>query len=94
MVFILVQYSSTYHMPVIQLTSKFYLKNDFNFGIRRIPLQIFYSYLAHRQHYTTIRNGKSQLANISYEVPQASGLRPLLFIMQVNDLQITLLLLR
>jgi len=41
MVFILVQYSSTYQRCFIQLPSKFYFKKlYFNFGIRGILLQL------------------------------------------------------
>ena len=58
----------------------------FNFGRRGIELQLFTSYLSNRWHYTTIKNTKSPLANISCGVPQGSVLGPLLIIMYVNDL--------
>jgi len=79
MVFILVQYSLTYQRRLIQLT--LFEKLCFNFGIRGMPLQVFTSYLLNRQHYTTIKNTKPQLANIYCGVPQGSVLGPLLIIM-------------
>jgi len=41
----------------------------FNFGIRGMPLQLFTSYLSNQRNYTTNKNTKSQLANISCGVP-------------------------
>ena len=58
----------------------------FNFGIRGMPLKLFTSYLSNRRHYTTIKNTKSQLANISCGESQGSVLGPLLFIMCLNYL--------
>jgi len=51
-----------------------------------MPLQLLTSYLSNCQHYTTIKNTKSQSANISCGVSLGSVLGPLLFIMYVNDL--------
>ena len=61
-------------------------KMEHNFGIRRLPLQLFKSYLSNRYQYTKFNNYKSSLLKVSYEVSQGSSLVPLLFLFYINDL--------
>ena len=45
--------------------------------------------LTGRQQYTTIAHLKSDLCSINYGVPQGSMLRPILFLLHINDLNQT-----
>ena len=64
------------------LFDKFY----HNFGIRGIPLQLFYSYIPNHKLFVKLENVQSGLVDISNGVSQGFVLGPLLFIMNFNDL--------
>jgi len=57
-----------------------------NFGIRRIPLQLFRGYLSNRKQFVMLENVQSGLVDISNGAPQGSVLGPQLFIMYINYL--------
>ena len=58
-----------------------------NYGIKDTNLTWFRSYLTNRKQYIQITNvSKSDLRNTTCGVPQGSILRPLLFLVYVNDL--------
>ena len=54
---------------------------EHDFGVRRLPLKLFTSYLSTRYQYTKINNNKSSLSKVSCEVSQGSSLKPLLFLL-------------
>ena len=56
------------------------------YGVRGASYQWFKSYLTGRQQYTRIAHLKSDLCSINYGVPQGSVLRPILFLLYINDL--------
>jgi len=64
------------------LFDKFY----HNFGIRRIPLELFRSCLSNHKQFVKLENVQSGLVDISNGMPQGSVLEPLLFIMHINGL--------
>ena len=55
------------------------------YGVHEINLKLFSSYLENRKQYTEIDNVKSNTSLITTGVPQGSILRPLLFIIYIND---------
>ena len=57
-----------------------------HYGVRRIVLDWFVSYLANRSQYVKIDDTSSELLNASCGVPQGSILSPLLFIIYIDDI--------
>ena len=56
------------------------------YGIRGIPLNWFKNYLSNRKQYVELDGIKSQNQTIFCGIPQGSTLRPLLFLIYINDL--------
>jgi len=57
------------------------------YGVRGLVLDWFRSYLNNRKQYTVISDHQSKLQTVTCGVPQGSVLRPLLFLIYVNDIQ-------
>ena len=57
-----------------------------HYGIRGMPLKFFQSYLMNETQFVEINKKISNLLPINYEVPQVSVLGPLLFLININDL--------
>ena len=57
-----------------------------HYGIKGVALDLFKSYLSDRTQYATINNERSEVQTIRYDVPQGSIVRPLLFLIYINDL--------
>jgi len=57
-----------------------------NYGIRGVIYNWFASYLSNRRQYTAIGDNSSEVNVIKCGVPQGSVLRPLLFLIYVNDI--------
>ena len=55
-------------------------------GIRGVIYNWFASYLSNRRQYTAIGDNSSEVNVIKCGVPQGSVLRPLLFLIYVNDI--------
>ena len=56
------------------------------YGIRGVAFDWFKSYLSDISQYVTINNERSEIQKIEYGAPEGSILRPLLFLINVNDL--------
>ena len=61
------------------------LKKLYLYGIRRNIFSWFESQLTNRSQYVAYNNIKSKTVNITHGLPQGSILRPLLFIIYMND---------
>ena len=57
-----------------------------HYGIRRVALDWFSSYLSERKQYVSINGHSSEKLDISYRVPQGSDLGPPLLFIYINDL--------
>ena len=63
------------------LLEKLYL-----YGIRGLPLQLFYSYSSDRKQFVVVDGVESTHLDVSLGLPQGSVLGPLLFLIYVNDI--------
>ena len=61
----------------------------YNYGLRGIAHKWFFSYLTNRKQCTRFNNSLSDLQYIRCGVPQGTLLGPLLFLLYVNDIQIS-----
>ena len=57
-----------------------------HYGIRDIVNCWFSSYLSNRKHFVTINGFDSEIQIFQYGMPQGSVLRPIIFLIYVNDL--------
>ena len=62
------------------------LKKMEMYGIRGLPLQCFTNYLTNRQQYVSLAGVESSRQTVVCGVPQGSSLRPLLFLIYINDI--------
>ena len=56
------------------------------YGVRDTALEWFKSHLSNRKQYVYSNGESSQLKDITCGIPQGSVLRPLLFLIYINDL--------
>ena len=61
-----------------------------HYGIRDIANCWFSSYLSNRNQFVTINGFHSEIQRFQYGVPQGSVLRPIIFLIYVNDLHNTI----
>ena len=62
-----------------------------HYGIRGVCHQLLISYLLNRKQYACINDANSPMQEIKSGAPQGSVLRPILFLLYINDLSNTLL---
>jgi retron-type reverse transcriptase len=65
----------------LSLASKLY-----NYGIRYVPHSWFQNYLKNRKQFTSVNGVSSDDASVTYGLPQGSVLRPILFLLYINDM--------
>ena len=61
-----------------------------HYGIRGVSNDWFRSYLSYRTQFVSINGFNSDYKTVKYSVTQGSVLRPLLFLIFINDLNITI----
>ena len=71
-------FDSVHHLLLLRKCSALGLHNDVNLWLK--------SYLSDRKQVTLLNNTHSTEAKVSFGVPQGSSLRPLMFLIFVNDL--------
>ena len=79
---VLIDYSKafdTVNIPIL-------LTKLFQYGIRGSSHRLLSSYLSNRKQFISIGNSSSELVNVTIGVPQGLVLRPLLFLIYVNEI--------
>ena len=59
------------------------------YGIRRLAFDLIKSYLQHKKQIVQVGNHSSSISGINIGVPQGSVLRPIFFLIYINDLTYT-----